>query len=100
MHRLLNDNLGAIRQACRDHRVAAMHAFGSICSDGFNESSDVDILVEFQKMDPVDYAGHFFDLADQLELILGRKVDLVTVNSLANPYFKQAVVSTKTLLYD
>jgi uncharacterized protein len=69
-------------------------------SSGFSEKSDVDFLVSFEKMKPEDYAENYFLLAENLEEILDRKVDLVTVKSLSNPYFIQSVEENKTLIYD
>jgi uncharacterized protein len=57
-------------------------------------------LVSFENMRPEDYAENYFLLAENLEEILGRDVDLVTINSLSNPYFIQSVEESKTLIYD
>jgi predicted nucleotidyltransferase len=50
-------------------------------------------------MDFGDYADTYFEVADTLEKILRRPVDLVTDKSLHNPYFIASVNQTKTLLY-
>ncbi len=47
-------------------------------------------------MDYGDYADTYFDLADQLENLFQRPVDLVTDKSLSNPYFIDSVNQTKT----
>ena len=57
--------------------------FGSFVRDTATDQSDVDVLVEFapgQKS-----FDHFMQLAFFLEDVLGRKVDLVTTDSLS-PY--------------
>jgi predicted nucleotidyltransferase len=61
---------------CRAHRIRRLSVFGSVLREDFRPDSDVDILVSFD-----EGARHsLFDLVtmqDELEAILGRKVDLV-----------------------
>jgi predicted nucleotidyltransferase len=61
---------------CRTHRVRRLSVFGSALREDFRPDSDVDILVSFE-----EGAHHsLFDLVtmqDELEALLGRKVDLV-----------------------
>jgi hypothetical protein len=47
----------------------------------------------------VDYFGTYFDLEEGLERILDRSVDVVSVTSIRNPYFKQQVLDGRELLY-
>ncbi len=89
----------AIKSLCRKHRVKSLHVFGSLLSSRFNELSDVDFLVSFEELDFGDYADAYFGLAEDLEELLGRKVDLVTEKSLRNPYFIESIESNKKLLY-
>jgi hypothetical protein len=58
--------------------------FGSITRNEATNKSDVDILVEFDKPIGLD----FVLLADELETILGVKVDLVTTNALKPKMFE------------
>ena len=82
-----------------DHNVKALFAFGSVASEGFKEESDVDLLVSFKPMDYGEYADNYFILAEKFESLFDRPVDLVTENSLSNPYFIDSVNRTKTMLY-
>ena len=50
-------------------------------------------------MDYADYADNYFELAEQLEQLFKRPVDLVTEKSLFNPYFIESVNKNKTLVY-
>lgn len=62
----------------KDYAVKKIGLFGSF-SDGSNtDSSDIDLLVEFEK--PIGWK--FFSLEIFLENIFGRKIDLVTKNAL------------------
>jgi len=100
MQRLVLDNIVNIKTLCMAHNVRTLFAFGSVCTDRFNEKSDVDLLISFKPMDFGDYADTYFDLADKLENLFQRPVDLVTDKSLSNPYFIDSINKTKTLLYD
>lgn len=43
----------AISSACRQHQVQRMHLFGSALRDDFDPGhSDLDLLVEFQPIEP------------------------------------------------
>jgi predicted nucleotidyltransferase len=99
MQRILNENMDKIKALCMTHNVKNLFAFGSICTDKFNDQSDIDLLISFNKMDYGDYADTYFELADQFEILFKRPVDLVTEKSLKNPYFINSVNQTKTLIY-
>jgi predicted nucleotidyltransferase len=99
MHQLISDNIDQIRALCDRYRVKALYAFGSVCTGQFHGQSDVDLLISFEAMDPVDYADNYFLMADALESILQRPVDLITEKSLSNPYFIQSVNQTKQMIY-
>ena len=98
MQRLLLDNMDKIRALCMTHNVKNLFAFGSVCTDRFNDRSDIDLLVSFNPMDFSDYADTYFELAENFEKLLKRPVDLITDKSLKNPYFIKFVNQTKTLL--
>jgi len=55
-----------------------MAVFGSATRDDFRPESDVDVMVEFERPIGIE----FIDLADELETIVQRKVDLVTRGSI------------------
>ena len=88
----------AIAAVCRDFGVRRLVVFGSILTDRFDESSDVDFLVEFG--DHVeDRFEAFFGLKEGLESLLGRPVDLVAPAALENPYFAASVEQNSEELY-
>ena len=99
MQTIIKDNLDSIKALCLEHKVKSLFAFGSVVSDHFTESSDIDLLISFQAMEPVDYADHYFDIPNKFEEIFKRPVDLVTDKSLKNPYFIKSVNKNKMLLY-
>jgi predicted nucleotidyltransferase len=76
-----------------------MHVFGSVCTDKFNDNSDIDILISFDNLSIDKYTDNYFDLHYKLEDLFGRKIDLVTDKSLSNPYFIKGLEQTKQLIY-
>ena len=99
MQRLISDNIERIKSLCETHHVESLFAFGSVCTDQFNDDSDIYLLISFKPMDYGDYADAYFDLANRFENLFQRPVDLVTDKSLSNPYFINSVNQTKTLIY-
>lgn len=99
MQKLISDNLNSIKSLCLNHNVSSLYAFGSVCTEKFNEKSDVDLLIDFNTMDYADYADTYFELAEAFEQLFDRQVDLVTTKSLSNPYFIESINKTKMLLY-
>jgi predicted nucleotidyltransferase len=68
-----------------DFSVKSIGLFGSYSDDSFNEESDIDLIVEFEK--PIGWK--FFTLELFLENIFNKKIDLVTKNSLKDPIKQQ-----------
>jgi len=99
MKSILNTNLNEIKTICKNRFVKSLYAFGSVNTDNFKPESDVDLLVEFGDIDIEEYADNYLDMCGELELLLNRPVDLVTIQSVKNPYFKKAVENTRQLIY-
>jgi hypothetical protein len=79
-----------IAEFCRHHHIRRLSLFGSVLRDDFGPDSDVDVLVEFE-------TGHvpglaFFGMEAELSQILGRKVDLSTLQFLSR-YFRDEVLN-------
>ena len=84
---------------CREFNVRRLDAFGSTARGSALASSDLDLLVEFSEPD-LHPAKRFFGLLHQLEDISGCNIDLLTMNSLRNPYFKAHILSERIPLYE
>jgi hypothetical protein len=88
-------------ELCRSHRVDKIYAFGSSITDHFDpEKSDIDIVVKVDINDPIDRGEALLSLWDKLESLFKRKVDLLTEESIRNPYLKANINRTKKLIYD
>jgi len=75
------EELGRHRQALSRFGVRSYGLFGSFVRSQQNEESDIDLLVDF---DPAKKSfENFMNLAFFLEDLFGRKVDLITRESLS-----------------
>jgi predicted nucleotidyltransferase len=68
----------------KKYPIKTIGVFGSVARGDFNEESDIDILVEFEKPIGIE----FIDLANELESILQQKVDLISRSGIKPKYFK------------
>ncbi|MGZ3851125.1 MAG: nucleotidyltransferase family protein [Flavisolibacter sp.] len=64
--------------------VQSLGLFGSIVREDFSSSSDIDIIVDFNR--PVGI--EFIDLAEYIEERLRKKVDLVSRKGFKDKYFQ------------
>lgn len=76
-----------------------LFVFGSVLTDRFNEESDIDFVVNFDKENIADYFDNYFNLKYALEDLFKRKVDLLEEQTIKNPYLKKNIDQTKTLIY-
>ena len=91
--------LPAIIALCNRHKVKKLFAFGSVLTNRFNEQSDIDLVVDFDKTNVDDYFSNFFDLKYALESLFEREVDLLEEQAIHNPYLKENIDTTKMLIY-
>ena len=94
-----NTYLKDINKLCLQHRVKKLYVFGSALTNDFNENSDVDLIVEFNTLAVEEYADNYFDFKFSLQNIFNRPIDLLEEKELKNPYFKNAVLKDRALLY-
>ena len=100
MQKSIERKLPKIKALFEKHHITRAYLFGSVLTDKFNRKSDVDFLVSIdQTLDPVERGAHLWDLWYDLQDLTGRKVDLLTENSLKNPYFIEELNETKQLIY-
>ena len=76
-----------ITELCKTHKVKSLYAFGSVLTDKFNNESDVDLIVDFQQLDVLDYGDNYYELKFSLENIFKRNIDLLEQKAIKNPYF-------------
>ena len=71
-----------IAELCRKYGVTELCAFGSVLREDYEGESDVDFLVSFDSDDLGPWMARLTELQEDLEALLGRKVDLVPKESL------------------
>jgi predicted nucleotidyltransferase len=85
---------------CRKYHVRRLDVFGSAARDDFDEqSSDVDLLVDFEEMPYAERADAYLGLLTDAEALFGRRVDLVEVGAVRNPYLRHGIEASRQLLY-
>jgi uncharacterized protein len=78
--------------------VHRAYLFGSVVRNEQRADSDIDILVELDYENGADYFI-FFDMQQQLNKLLNRKVDLISAKGLS-PYIKPIINREKKLVYE
>ena len=100
MQDLITQNRERIAELCRTHHVRRLAVFGSVVRDDFDpEKSDVDLVVEFEPLNELQYAPNYFSLLRALDILFGRKVDLLSEPSVRNPYLRRSIDAEKVALY-
>jgi predicted nucleotidyltransferase len=87
----------AVSEICSRYHIRQLALFGSVARGEAREESDVDVYVEFE-------AGFhpglgWFDLEEELERLLGRRVDL-SRKSLLKPRVRREALRDAVVLYE
>ena len=85
---------------CELHKVQQFYLFGSILNAKFNDSSDVDVLVQFGDVELMEYFDNYMDFKEKLEELFQRPVDLVENQAIRNPIFRKVIDREKLLVYE
>jgi uncharacterized protein len=86
MHEMIEQKRTEIEALCQELRIRRLDLFGSAAGGLFDpDTSNVDVLVEFDVQPGFDYFGTYFDLKEGLERILGYPVDVISATSIRNP---------------
>jgi predicted nucleotidyltransferase len=89
--------LDRLASFCKRHHIAKLALYGSMLTEAFKSSSDVDLLAFF---DPAyqPSLGSLVEMEHELAIMIGHRVDLRTPGDLS-PYFKDDVLEHMRLLY-
>ena len=102
MQAAITEKLDALAEICRRHGVSRLELFGSAARHDFDPArSDADFLVTFEAAARNDI-GALSDLKDELEDLLGRRVDLVereTIETSRNFIRRRAILREARTLY-
>ncbi len=99
---LIEQKKRELADLCRRFKVQRLGLFGSAATGSYApESSDLDFLVTFtERRATGDYADRYLDFAEALERLFQRRVDLVTEQSIRNPFFRRELEETRQPIYE
>ena len=101
MNSVIQDKLERLKDLCVKHRVKRLDLFGSATRDDFDpETSDLDFLVEFEPMPPIEHGNSFLGLLEDLERLFGTGIDLLEPEPIKNPYLWKSIVRSRKVLYE
>ncbi len=101
MHATIADKKNELAELCRRYDVVRLEVFGSAArgADFDPATSDADFLVEFDPDSNLRPFHRHFDLAEALQDVLGRPVDLLQIRAIGNPYLRAAIDKSRELVY-
>ncbi len=93
-----------VRALCKYFGVKRLDVFGSAARgvDFDQLTSDFDFVVEFKPGREKPWMGEFAEFKEALEIVLDRKVDLIShaaLEQMRNRYRREAIERDRTLLY-
>ncbi len=88
-----------IEETCRRFHVDRLELFGSAL-ESEKKANDYDFVVRLGKESRGRLLKDYIGLAESLESLLGKPVELVTEKSLKNPYFREKVMRQKRVVYE
>jgi predicted nucleotidyltransferase len=100
MTSLIEQHRAEVAVLCRRAGARRLDVFGSAARDDFDPAtSDIDFLVEFDELPPKAYADAYFALRESLENLFGRPIDLLTADSVENPFFRERIEAERKTVY-
>ena len=97
---IVNEKISELRSLCDRFGVAKLELFGSAATGEFDETrSDLDFLVEFQRLESMNAFDQFFGFQIAVEDLFDRSIDLVDATAMRNPYFIESVNQSRKLVY-
>jgi predicted nucleotidyltransferase len=88
-----------LTQLCRQNKVKSLYAFGSVLTSHFNNDSDIDMIVDIDSTNPLEYADNYFNLKFALQDLFNRPVDLLENKAIRNDYLRREIDNSKQLIY-
>jgi len=87
----------SIRELCLRYHVKELSVFGSAARGDMRADSDIDVMVEFEPGARIGLLK-FEALSEELEVLLARKVDLVTKHGL-KPWIRPHALKEARIVY-
>ena len=100
MSTLPNSHISDLAALCRRYGVKRLELLGSVNTPALDPlHSDFDFVVKISPDSQQNLFHRNFGLNEALQDLFGRKVDLVMIGAMKNPYFKESVNRTRQLVY-
>tara|TARA_R110000772_G_scaffold155153_1_gene266233 strand:+ start:327 stop:635 length:309 start_codon:yes stop_codon:yes gene_type:complete len=101
MHPILKTYKRAITDICKSLRIKRMYVFGSMATNAYTNSSDIDLLISFEDdITAEEYSDNYFILHHKLRELLKKEIDIITERSLSNTHFINKINNEKLLIYE
>jgi predicted nucleotidyltransferase len=88
-----------ISRLCLQNKVKSLYVFGSVLTEKFSDDSDIDLVVDIDSEDPIEYADNYFNLKFSLQSLFHHPIDLLENKALKNPFLIKNINDTKSLVY-
>jgi len=89
----------ALAKLCVQNKVKSLYAFGSVLTNRFDNDSDIDLVVDIDSVNPLEYADCYFNLKFALQDLFDRPIDLLENKAIRNNYLRQEIDNSKQLIY-
>jgi predicted nucleotidyltransferase/uncharacterized protein with HEPN domain len=99
VHKVVEEKLPELIGICRGNAIRQLELFGSSARDDFDPAtSDLDFVAIFEDSQRPGISQSYFNALRVLSNLFGRKVDLLTLDSLINPFLIEAVRRDRIVL--
>ncbi|MBK8907326.1 MAG: nucleotidyltransferase domain-containing protein [Rhodospirillales bacterium] len=101
MHDLIESRRDDIAQLCRRFHVHRLELFGSAAreTDFDAESSDVDLLIDYEPEHAPPSLSEYPALRDALATMFARPVDLLMSSCVRNPFVREHINRSRKTIY-
>lgn len=98
---LVTSNRAELESLCHEFHVSRLELFGSATTGQFDaERSDLDFLMEFEPgFDSNLKLEAYLNFNERLEALFQRRVDLVFLSAVRNPYARSQMEQQRTIVY-
>lgn len=101
MNKIIETKKQELIDICKELKINKLSIFGSVLSERFSDSSDLDFLISFDdRLTIEEYTENYFKLHYKLREIFKRNVDITTEKTLSNPFLIRSINETKELIYE
>jgi len=87
-----------VSEIASSYKILELYIFGSALRQDFTDKSDIDLLIKLSK----DSGYSIFELIEiksKFEKLFNRKIDLVEIDGLKNPFRRAEILKTAKKIY-